>query len=375
MASARLKVRAATIDDVAAVGALQRSVGFKAHSEAGWRWLFTENPALASYASRPAQGWVLEGEHGVVGYLGNIPQAYVLDGQPLRAATCSGYVVHEGARGDSLKLLQAWFKQPEVGLFLSTTANAESEELYRLCKAEPPADASFRTGLVWVGADRPAVAARLDARGVPLARPLSIFGGPASRVARRLTGRARVPRHPGVAEVRARGVEAIDHRYDALGALLAAEPGLHLRRDAVTLRWMLSDPDAPAPVLLEVERDGHLVGWAVCATHHPADRTGPQVRLLDLVVAPGRAGLVPALLRAAADLARRAGAGLLYAPPCGAELSATLHALGAEAHPRAHQSHWIRAKNREDTARFVAAGVWRATGLDGDVPFCLEGQP
>jgi hypothetical protein len=173
--------------------------------------------------------------------------------------------------------------------------------------------------------------------------------------------------------VKVRDRQAVDDRYDELGAVLSGQPGLRLRRDAATLRWMLSDPDAPPPAVLEVEQDGALQGWAVCATHHPSDGRGRQLRLLDLVVRPGREELLPALLRAAADHARRIGAGLLYAPPCGASLAQTLSSLGAHPHPRTHRSHWLRARKKEETAGFAAAGTWQATGLDGDVPFCVEG--
>lgn len=371
--AARLRLREATAADAPAVGLLQRSVGFKAHSAAGWRWLFQDNPARAGFSSPPPQGWVLEGEAGVVGYLGNIPQDYVRDGVPVRAATCSGYVVQEAARGDSLKLLQAWFKQPEVALFLSTTANAESEDLYRLCKSETPGDDSFRQGLVWVGADRAALREQLHQRQAWLAGPLSWVGAPFARLARRASGKAHVPRHPLARRVRVRDRQAVDDRYDELGAELSRQPGLRLRRDATTLRWMLSDPDAPPPALLEVEQDGALQGWAVCATHHPSDGRARQLRLLDLVVRPGREDLLPALLRAAADHARRTGAGLLYAPPCGAALAQALTSLGAHPHPRSHHSHWLRARKKEETAGFAAPGTWQATGLDGDVPFCVEG--
>lgn len=360
MGTTRLRMRLVTTADAEAVGRLQREVGFKAHSPAGWRWCFEENPARE--AGSP-QGWVIEGDAGIEGYLGNIPQAYVWDGRPVRAATCCGYVVRPSARGDSLKLLQAWFKQPEVDLFLSTTANAESEELYRVCKAEVPADPSFRRGLIWVGSDRAA-----------LREHLGVWGGlaPVARLARRLTGFAHAPAHPRAREVVTRDPRAIDERYDALWALLAGRPGLRLRRDAATLRWLLADPDAPPPAVLELAGPDGLEGYAIVARHHPGGGSASQLRLLDLGVRPDREELVAALVRAAVDRARALGAGLLYAPPAGAELAGLLDGLGGEPRERAHDSHFLRSARRAETAALAAPGTWRASGLDGDIPFCLE---
>ena len=79
-------LRPATLADIAPVARLLREVAFKPRSEAGWRWLFRDNPALRDRHSPPEMGWVLEGSAGAIdGYVGNVRLDYASDGKPLRA--------------------------------------------------------------------------------------------------------------------------------------------------------------------------------------------------------------------------------------------------------------------------------------------------
>ncbi len=353
-------LRAAGLADREACVRLLRTVGFKAPSEAGWRWLFEDNPAHQRH--HPVAGWLLEDEGGVQGYLGNILLDYQLDGRPLLAATCTGWVVDPRARGDSLRLLAAFFKQAGPELFLTASANAESEAAYRSFKAEVPLGAGFAEGTVWVARD----AMALRERGwSPALAPLS-------RLARLLSGRARVPRTWASARVQRLRPDEIDARFDRLWAQVGARPGLRRARDAASLRWTLSDPDQrPGAAAFVLEQAGELAGFALVAPHQPSPERGLQLRLVDLCVGDGQQAAAGPLLRRAAEHARELGAGLLYAPPCGAELSALLAGRGGHPVPRDHLSHFLRTRKRADTAGLVAEGRWAATGLDGDIPFVL----
>lgn len=375
MGRARYSLRPAAEADAAPVAVLLKEAGFKVRSAAGWRWLFVDNPAHRRQQPAPAQGWVLEDASGALhGYLGNILLDYVDDGVPLSAATCTSYYVRPDARAESVRLMRAFFQQKGVSLFLSTTANPASDPIYRMFKAEVPVDESFSEGLVWIAADRAAIRGLLDRRGMDRlsAAALSALAAPLVRSVRRLTGFARVPAHREAAEVEVLSPAQIDGRFDALWEQLSRQPGLQVVRSAAALRWYLSDPDAPEATVLALSDDAGLRGYAAVARHQPPGAAAPELRLLDLVVRPGEEAAIPPLLRRAAQLGRAAGAGFLYAAPCGAALSAQLLALWPHRHAHAHAAHFLRAKKRAETARYTGPGVWRATGLDGDTPFCIE---
>jgi hypothetical protein len=368
-------LRAATYADVEPVATLLREVCFKARSEAGWRWLFEDNPAHRRREAKPEMGWVLERDGVVQGYLGNVHLDYVLDGKPLRAATCTSYYVRPIARADSARLMSAFFRQQGVELFLSTTANALSDPIYRLFKAAVPEGASFCEGLVWVADDRRALHGTLVKAGLPqaLAGGLAAVTAPAARVARALTGFATAPRDARAAAVSLMSPADIDERFDELWRRVSAAPGLRVVRDAATLRWYFSDPDAGSePVLFALSDEEGLVGYAAAVRHRPAEAPASQLRILDLVVRPGEERAIPTLLCRVLSYARDASVGLVYCPPCGAPIAQTLKSLHPYTHHHDYASHYLRASERGRTAALTGAGTWQATGLDGDTPFCIE---
>jgi hypothetical protein len=375
MAMRRTQLREARLSDRVALAGMLRGAGFRARSEAGWRWLFEQNPANARQRRPPPAGWVLEGEGGrLLGYLGNILLDYTLDGQPVRAATCTAWVTAREVTGEGIKLLRAWYLQPEVELFLTTTANRESEAHYRMFGSSTPEEASFASGLAWVGRDEAAVSELLSKRGVsPLgARLGAALGGPAVWAARHLTRIGDLPRAAENADVRCVPLERVDERFTAVWERHRERPGLALVRDAAHLRWTLSDPDARSePVIFGAFERGELRAWAIAASHHPTHSPEEHLRLLDLVAPDGQRAQVAGLLHALLDHSRRTGASLLYCPPVGRELHALLYGLGGLAVKRESASHFLRARKRKQTGRYLDDGSWRATGLDGDSPLCL----
>ena len=376
----RYALRPATLGDVGQVAELMREVGFRTPSEAGWRWLYQDNPARNRRHPLPEIGWVLERDGAVHGFLGNVHLDYVLDGAPLRVATDTSYYVRPGARSESTRLMSAFFRQPGVDLFLSTTANEASGSIYRLFKAAVPEDPSFSEELVWVGDDRVALRNMLTRRKVPatVANGLAALAAPASRLARRLTGFATPPRGHGHDAVLTLHPGDLDARFDELWARVETAPGLRVRRDAATLRWYLSDPDAGGdPTIFAVTDEGGLVGYAVVARHRPAADTAAQMRILDLVVRPGGERVVPTLVRRVLARAREVGVGvgLVYCAPCGAALAGELKALRPHRLRHAHPLHFLRAAQHARTASLASPGIWQATGLDGDTPLCIENVP
>jgi hypothetical protein len=374
MSAVRYTLRPATFADVAPVAALLREAKFKARSEAGWRWLFHDNPAHRRQDPPPPMGWVLDRDGALDGYLGNVHLDYVLDGKPVRAATCTSYYVRPEARSESTRLMSAFFRQPGVELYLSTTANAQSDPIYRLYKAAVPEDASFAHGLVWIADDSAVLRDGLAALGVPraLARGTAAVVAPISRLTRALVGFAHAPRRDAESVVRLRPAE-IDGRFDALWERVASAPGLRVRRDSESLRWYLSDPDAGGEPAIFALSDGQgIAGYAAAARHRPPGASALQLRLLDVLVRPGAERAIPALLAAVVRHAREIGAGLVYSAPCGAALAAEFKRLRPYAHRHDYAAHFLRAAARGDTAQLTRAGVWQASALDGDTPFCIE---
>jgi hypothetical protein len=106
--------------------------------------------------------------------------------------------------------------------------------------------------------------------------------------------------------------------------------------------------------------------------HQPPGTVTTQVRILDFIVRPGADDAAPALLARVVAHAREVGAGLVYSPPGGRAFSAQLKPLRPYVDRHTGASHMLRATRRADTANLARTGVWQATALDGDTPFCVE---
>src|SRR5437870_13425296 len=94
-------------------------------------------------------GLVLEAENKIVGYLGSIPLLYHFGDKPLLAAAASGFLVEPAYRTFGKDLVASFYSQPNIDLFLSTTA----ESVGRLAKAfevETLPQENYATFLFWV---------------------------------------------------------------------------------------------------------------------------------------------------------------------------------------------------------------------------------
>jgi hypothetical protein len=136
------RLRDVRFEDHPQVVALAAKFALKIEPLERWKDLWLANPAYLETGSKTPKGWVLETPEGsIVGYLGNIPLNYELDGKKLRVATTRAWVVDAPYRSYSPLLLASHFGQRDMDLFLSTSINEQSA----------PAYSSFQTIRVPVG--------------------------------------------------------------------------------------------------------------------------------------------------------------------------------------------------------------------------------
>ncbi|MBV9760555.1 MAG: hypothetical protein JO340_08325 [Acidobacteriaceae bacterium] len=90
-------------------------------------WL--NNPVYEDLAGTWPMGWVLEDSNDkIAGYIGNIPLYYELGGKRYLTATSRAWVVDAEHRSYSLLLLDYFFSQKAVDLYLTTSLNNEAFE-------------------------------------------------------------------------------------------------------------------------------------------------------------------------------------------------------------------------------------------------------
>jgi hypothetical protein len=169
----RPKLREARFEDYALIASLASKFGLHTESYPAWTHLFSNNPACRASQAKLPIGWVLDVDDSIVGYLGNIPLSYHLEGRKHLAATTRAWVVDTPYRSYSPMLLATYFQQRGVDLFMSTTVNSQSEAAYSSFQsARVPVGAWDRT-LFWITNYRGFTASYLRKSASSLADPLS----------------------------------------------------------------------------------------------------------------------------------------------------------------------------------------------------------
>ena len=95
---------------------------------------WTSNPA---YSRQFPRGWILEKDTTIVGFIGNIPVKFLVQGAEKIAAASSGWYVDPSIRGlYSLRLFNEFLKQKNVSLYLFKAEDESFREILRKYKFE-----------------------------------------------------------------------------------------------------------------------------------------------------------------------------------------------------------------------------------------------
>src|ERR1700730_1476416 len=175
-------VREARFEDYAKIADLQARYDLDAVTYQEWSHLWINNPVYRGRVWWPI-GWVLEaGDQEIVGYIGNIPLLYEIQGRTLLTATGRGFVVDEQHRSHSFTLLDRYFRQPYVDLHLNTTVNAQAISAYGIFRATRVPVGEWDQSAFWITNHRGFVESLLKSRSAPLANLLSFPLALASRI-------------------------------------------------------------------------------------------------------------------------------------------------------------------------------------------------
>jgi len=175
----KVRLREVTFDDYGPVTALQSKYGLRAKGYEEWKDLWLKNPAFREYRDSLPMGWVLESEkHDIFGYLGNIPLIYELEGRRLLGSVAHAWVVEEDYRSYSLLLLQQYFAQKKVDLFLNATVGPLATEAFAVFESLPVPVGAWDEASFCITSYSGFLASWLQTKQVPFSTPLSyLLGG------------------------------------------------------------------------------------------------------------------------------------------------------------------------------------------------------
>lgn len=318
------EVAPVTANDLPALARFAADFPDEAHDAAWWARRFHHwwdaNPDFGPTTPR---GWVLRpspSDPRIVGFLGNVPSTFRLDGRDVAVANATTWRVLPEHRGGSVRLYVAAIEAADGGLMFNTTPNEGVRKVLEYLRfTSLPSYPSRRTHLVPLRpvavaraylADRP----RIPAFARPLgAIPLGVASAPMI-AAFRVAGRGR-----------ARRLDHVDDRFDDLWRRTADVFAATTVRGAARVDWLcFACPDRQR-ALFAHEEDGRLRGYAIFG-----DATWRGLRVLESidVWTDDRSGAVAAsLLARAATEARATGYELLALHPYG-DLETVARRLG-----------------------------------------------
>jgi len=168
----KIVIRIAKFEDEKLVHNLCQRNGLAGEiSNQAWNWIWKDN---SFYTEAWPIGWVLESNNIIVGYIGNIPRAYIFNGQTWIAGVARSFVVDLEYRRYSLQLISEFFQQKEADLFIFSSANNLSSSIYKMVKAKPIPQDSFDTDLFWIVSPTSFIYSLLRKKRVPKSLSLLI---------------------------------------------------------------------------------------------------------------------------------------------------------------------------------------------------------
>ncbi len=372
-----LQLREAVVSDCVAIAELKARHGLvprpsrcsEADCFAAYRHLFVDNPALLDCARPVTTGWVLHVDDQVVGYLGSIPLIYRRGRDRFVAAAAYSFVVDVAYRSSSLLLASAFWRQKNVDLMMSTTANNAAGKVFSLMKCERIPSENYDIAWFWITDATGFVTSALRKQGLsaPVAQAMALPVGPLVAVAERLAGR-RPGRKGGAFNIDVVGPSDIGEEFDELWERKCAEHRYLLRgRDARTLKWHFARHAAndKSVEILRCRRGGRLAGYAILTSEHQEQLGLKRRRLTDLVAENDAPDVLLALLTEAYALASDRGTHLLEV----IGFPAAIRRVLATRRPHVRRLptwplywRWASGSAVED----VRAEQWYLSALDGD---------
>jgi len=145
------RLREAQWEDYKGIASLRRSLGLSTNPFKDWIRLWRENPVFKELEGNWPIGWVLESDTGhIVGYLGNIPMRYELEGEKLLAAAASSWVVDSKYRSHALGLISKFIHQKIPDFLLDTSATSTAGKAIELFRARKVPTPGYDEVLFWI---------------------------------------------------------------------------------------------------------------------------------------------------------------------------------------------------------------------------------
>jgi hypothetical protein len=359
-------LRVARFEDYPHIENLERSHGLLTLSDRDWRAIWEEHPLSARLGNDWPIGWVLEDSAGtIVGSMGNIPSQLSYRGRDLIAATGRGWVVAEQYRGYALWIMDEYFNQEGVDLFINTTVNSLAVDPFTAFGSRRVPLGDWEQAAYWITNYRGFARTALTIKQIPAAGLLAGPLGVGLRVKDAFTAK-----YPSAAkgQFTIDFTDSFDNRFDDFWEeLRKAKPDVLLNlRDRATLSWHFAGPMRSEQLwILTATRGGKLRAYAILKRQDHPPSGLVRMRMVDYQNLDAEDPL-PAFIDAALSRCRAETIYTLEHVGCDLPKMRIFDELAPYRRQLPAWPYYCKAADPALDAELAEAARWDASSFDGD---------
>jgi hypothetical protein len=362
----RANIRVARLDDYDAIAKLELQYLRENKTCAEWKHLWIDNPVYKEHPDWPI-GWVIENEHKrIVGYIGNVPLSYEFEGRPLLAATGRAMVVDLQYRGYSLALLDRFFKQEHVNLFVETTVNEEATKAHQVFHALPVPAGEWNQSIFWITNHQGFAESFLSRKGWRLSKLLSYPLSAGLQLRNTLSDRAVRVRRNGVEIV---ACSTFDDRFDRFWQQLRRERThtLLATRSREVLDWHFGTALAHNRAwALTIGNASEMIAYAIFYRQDNTEKGLKRMKLADFQSLDEHTDLLTPILFRALQECGKQGVHVLEMTGLTAEKQRITDQLKPYKRELSSWRYFYKTTDKQLAVRLQNPQVWDPCCFDGD---------
>jgi hypothetical protein len=360
-------MREASFEDYPQIVALEAKYGLEAKSYEEWKHLWFNNPAYREYQKGLPIGWVLEGEdRTIVGYLGNIPLFYELEGQRLLASVAHAWVTDVRYRSYSLLLLEQYFSQKLVDLFLNATVGPLASESFAVFQSLPAPVGAWDRSAFWITNYQGFLEGWLATKAFPLAKPLSHLLS-AGLFVKDTLARGQLRQHDTGVELEL--CADVDDRFDIFWeALRKINPHILMAvRTREALEWHFKYALRQNKAwIVTVGKGSDLTAYGIFRRHDNPRFGLRRMRLVDFQTLDGNTAILVPMLAWAVGRCRREGIDMVESIGFGTDKENVISKIAPHERKLPSWLYFYKTKDKSLAERLSDPNVWDPSQFDGD---------
>jgi hypothetical protein len=311
-------------------------------------------------------GWVLElHDKRVVGYLGNIPLFYELEGRRVLASVAHAWVVDAHYRPYSLALLDCYFSQKKIDLYLNATVGPAGFDSFNVFNSHRVPTGIWDRSAFWITNSHGFVAAWLADKAVPFKNSLS-YGLAGALAVRQAFARPRSSESELAKTLHT--CSAIDGRFDVFWqSLRTRNPRLLLGvRNRELLEWHFHYPLSNDTAWILTAGIDPILAYAIFLRYDNPRASLTRMRLVDYQSLDVTTTWLIPMLQWALERCRREGIHMLEAIGFRADKWDVLRQFNPYKRKLPCWLYFYKARDQKLADGLTDPALWDPSQFDGD---------